>query len=273
MMKSNSNSVLDEMRAAPIVPTVFPLAADILCNYARVLSEEGYPCLELLSRPLDRAIQTFREIRTRPERRLVHWGIGTILTERAAQQAAELRPDFLVSPAFSQRVLKIASEAGIPYIPGVHSFQDVQDALEAFEEQGLKLKLLKLCPIYGLTSEYVAALCGCYPGILFCPTGEVTLENYREWKQMPGIAAPMGSRFIPQGALERGDFAEVRSRLRDFRLLAGSPSLPSASRPQKSAKALVTSSRRKQKTPNKPVARLIPSATPISNSWSTSKPS
>jgi len=264
-----NESIVDQIVRAPIVPTVMPLSADMLGGYARALFDEGYPCLELLSRPLHQALEIFREIRSRPERKLVHWGIGTILTERAARQAVELSPDFLVSPAFSRRVLKVAAQAGIPYVPGVRTFQDVQDVLDAFEDHGLELRLLKLCPIYGLTREYVEALCGCYPGIVFCPTGEVTLENYPDWKQVPGIVAPMGSRFIPLATLERGDFAEVRSRLRAYRRLAGSSSKPAVSRAQRSARTLAPRNGKKRN----PDGQATSISASMATTWAAQKPS
>jgi 2-dehydro-3-deoxyphosphogluconate aldolase/(4S)-4-hydroxy-2-oxoglutarate aldolase len=155
-----------------------------------------------------------------PARKLVYWGIGTLKSRTDALDAAELRPDFFVSPAFSRRVLEVAVDRGIPYIPAVYTFQDVQDVLDVFDEFGLSVQLLKLCPIYGLTAEYVRSMAACFPGIFFCPTGEITLENYSQWKRLPAIAAPMGSRLIPRVLLERNDFVAVRHRLRELRELA-----------------------------------------------------
>jgi 2-keto-3-deoxy-6-phosphogluconate aldolase len=60
----------------------------------------------------------------------------------------------------------------------------------------------------------------CFPGIRFCPTGEVTLDNYCYWKQMPEIVAPMGSRIISRELLQAGDFGEIRKRLRLLRGLS-----------------------------------------------------
>lgn len=51
-----------------------------------------------------------------PERHSVPWGIGAITNREAPLRAAELQPDFLISPAFSRRVLELAVEAGIPYV-------------------------------------------------------------------------------------------------------------------------------------------------------------
>ncbi|HIE43604.1 MAG TPA: hypothetical protein EYP78_02260 [Candidatus Omnitrophica bacterium] len=73
-------------------------------------------------------------------------------------------------------MLKIAKQARIPYIPGVRTFQDVQDIWEASEEEKLELKVLKICPVIGITPEYINCLSSCYPGITFCPTGTVGIE-------------------------------------------------------------------------------------------------
>jgi 2-dehydro-3-deoxyphosphogluconate aldolase/(4S)-4-hydroxy-2-oxoglutarate aldolase len=215
-----ASTVLQELLNAPIAPTVYPFSADILCSYARALKAEGFPLLEVLARPAEATFRVIQEINVRPERHLIHWGIGTILTESLARQAIALQPDFLVSPAFSRRVLHVAVQAGIPYIPGVCTFQDVQDVLEAFEAEGLRVQVLKLCPIEGITSDYVRMLGGCYPNIAFCPTGEVTLENLGAWKSTPYIAAPMGSLFVPETALEQRDFEAVRRHLRIIREVA-----------------------------------------------------
>jgi 2-dehydro-3-deoxyphosphogluconate aldolase/(4S)-4-hydroxy-2-oxoglutarate aldolase len=205
---------------APILPTVLPIGVEHLCQFARCLHEEGYPALEILARPLEAAIHVFEQISTRPERQLLRWGLGTLRSERDAAAAVAVKPDFLVSPAFSRRVLQVAVQANIPYIPAVQTFQDVQNVLDAFDEHGLEVKLLKLCPVFGLTRQYVEAMCGCFPGIMFCPTGEVLLDNYIAWKSIPGIVAPMGSEFVPRAMLESNDIATIRSRLKQIRQLA-----------------------------------------------------
>lgn len=213
-------ALIDAVIAAPILPTVYPTDVETLCRYAVVLYEEGYPALEILARPLDQALAALREIAERPEYKLVRWGLGTMRTASDARAAVELGPAFLVSPAFSSRVLQVAVQAGTPYIPAVHTFQDVQDVLDAFNEYGWGVRLLKLCPVFGLTREYVESLCGCFPGISYCPTGEVEMDNYSHWKQTRGIVAPMGSGFVPRGLLESGDWAAVRDRLQEIRSLS-----------------------------------------------------
>jgi 2-dehydro-3-deoxyphosphogluconate aldolase/(4S)-4-hydroxy-2-oxoglutarate aldolase len=217
----NPADLVGLIQKAPILPTVYPTDVETLCRYADILHEEGYPALELLGRPHEQALTAMSRIVESPQRHKIKWGLGTVRNHAAARQAVALRPDFIVSPAFSRRVLDMAVQADVPYIPGVHTFQNVQDVIEAFEDCGLTVQVLKLCPVFGLTAEYVQALRGCFPGIVFCPTGEITFENYLEWKQIPGIVAPMGSQLVPKDWLDTGDFESVRHRLRQYRELAG----------------------------------------------------
>jgi 2-dehydro-3-deoxyphosphogluconate aldolase/(4S)-4-hydroxy-2-oxoglutarate aldolase len=216
-------NIVDKLACAPVVPTVLPISVDILARYIQVLHEEDYPALEVLCRPAEDAVDLVKEINSRPERGLIALGMGTVTSERTARLASELRPDFLVSPAFSRSVLSVAVEAGIPYIPAVEGFQDVQDVLDAFGEHGLAVELLKLCPVINIGQDYIRMLCNCFPGIRFCPTGDPKLESLQtfvEWKRRPGIAAPMSAAFVPRKMLIDGDFDAVRQRLRHLRSLS-----------------------------------------------------
>jgi 2-dehydro-3-deoxyphosphogluconate aldolase/(4S)-4-hydroxy-2-oxoglutarate aldolase len=217
-----AGSLLEQIIQAPVLPTVFPLEADTLCAYAEALHAEGYPALEVLARPLEQALGVMRQVMRSPQRRLIAWGMGTVLTESAARQAVELQPDFLVSPAFSRRVLHVAAQAGIPYIPGVRTFQDVQAVLDAFEDEGLTVEVLKLCPIEGVTLEYMRSLSGCFPGIVFCPSGTLPLAEIARWTRLPYLAAPMDSKFVSQELLETRDVEGIRKHLRMIRRFAES---------------------------------------------------
>ena len=208
-----------EMAKKPIWPTVYPLSADILAPYMQVLHEQKYSLLEILARPLEQALDVFRQVNELPIRKKITVGFGTVLTAKAALKALQLEPDFIVSPAFSPKVLDLCVEAGVPYIPGISTFQDVQDVLEAFESHGLELKMLKFCPLMTwMTPSYLKCLGGCYPNIRFCVTGsrDLSMEDNFSYRQAPCVGAAIGSQFIPQELLEKKDFETVRKCLVDI---------------------------------------------------------
>lgn len=204
-----SKSILE----SPIVPTVYPVDANALCHYAKILHDRSFQLLELLARPADEAMRVMREVMDRPEREKVLWGMGTVRFRKDAEAAVALRPDFIVSPAFSESVLDVATEAGIPYIPAGQTFQEIQNILDAYQRRDLCLRIIKLCPVFNLDERYVQSLRGCYPEVLFCPTGEVTMENLEHWSHMEGIASSMGSRFVPAEWIAARDHKSISDRL------------------------------------------------------------
>ena len=211
------DEVLADILRTPAMINLYPREADTVRRYVRVLREEGYAALEILARPPTAALTLFKELSAGPERHLLRLGLGTVKTRRDAEQAVSVKPDFLVSPAFSRRVLEVAVEADLPYIPGVCTLQDVQDVLDAFEDVGREVKVLKLCPMAVLNAEYVRILGAIYPGIMFCPTGTVTLEELPEWSGMPNIGPAMQSEYVPDELFETRDWDGVRRCLRTVR--------------------------------------------------------
>lgn len=215
-------SVLDKFLRAPVVPTVFPMPLEHVAHFIRLLHEEDYPTIEILCRPPEAAFRLMRLLNRRPERKLISLSIGTVLTEDIARQAVRLQPDVLVSPAFSRRVLDIAFRAGVAYVPGVSSFQDVQDVVEAFAEKNIELKILKMCPFITITPQYLEMLAGCYPGIVFCPSGDPqidSLRTYARWRSKPLIGPPMSSGFIPRVFLDKNNTTAIRKALKKIRRL------------------------------------------------------
>jgi 2-dehydro-3-deoxyphosphogluconate aldolase/(4S)-4-hydroxy-2-oxoglutarate aldolase len=219
---ANLQSSMDDLAAllarAPAIPTLMPVCGATLSRYAAMLAEERFPALEVLARPVERLVPALREVFSAPERLVVRWGVGTVTTRAVAIEVVRLQPDFLVSPAFSKSVLQVAVESGIPYIPGVATLQDVQNVVDAFEDFGLRV--LKLCPVFHLSTTYVEALAGCFPGIRFCPTGEITIENFQQWAQSPAIMAPMGGALIPVEFIESQREGAFRERSRLLRRLS-----------------------------------------------------
>lgn len=204
---------------SPIIPTIYPDDPQAITAYAETLIDSGYMAMEILARPLDAALPVMRALSQWERRGEISVGIGTMNSAAIALEAVDVQPDFLVSPAFSPRVLEVAVRHDIPYIPAVRTFQDLQNVIDAMGDHRLRPRVLKLCPVFGLTADYIRALCGCFPGIRFCPTGEITLENYLEWMKMDGIVAPMGSGFVPASWILQGDAERIRERLRLIRRL------------------------------------------------------
>ncbi len=210
------------IRGAPHLPTIFPADVDpeALCRVADLMAQEGYAAIEVLCRPFETAMELLGEVFARPQRRAVFWGIGTLKGRSDAQAAAALKPDFLVSAAFSQPVFEVALAHDISYFPGFETIRDAQEILEIVQEAGRPLELLKLCPCWDARPLYLAALGQIFPGVAFCPSGDVALHNYVHYLQMPNMCAPMGADLVPRPYFQKRDFDAIQQRLRVLKIMA-----------------------------------------------------
>ncbi len=217
-MKGN---VLEALAAAPAQLNIMPrFSVDTVCEYINVVHEERFPVLEILGRPMDDALKILAGVCERPERSKVFMAIGTVLTRSQAEQVVALKPDLVVSAAFSRRVLDVTVDAGIDYVPAVSSLQDIQDILDAYEDVGREVKVLKVCPVMLANIEMVSIFSAIFPGIKFCPTGTIELEDIATWKAMHWMGAPMERWFVPDSLIESHDWDAVRTKLRQIRVQA-----------------------------------------------------
>ena len=209
-----NDATIDRLRSAGMIPTVLPRDEAGLVVLMQALADAEYPALEVLCRPKEQALPLVARLNAVPERKRILLGLGTVLTADDARDALSLEPDFVVSPAFSERVLGVCVDHHTPYLPGISTFQDVQDVWEAFHDRGVKLRALKLCPCDGVDESFLAMLGGAFPGIEYFPSGMVTLGNYGVWKARHGVAAPMGGSLVPADMIDRANRDEIAERLR-----------------------------------------------------------
>ena len=216
-----NHDVLESLKTAPIQCNVHPvLSVDALAGFAEILHEEGYPLFEVLGRPMDDAEPLIRAFSETPQRKLLYLAVGTLKTQADAERAVALDADLLVSATFSRRILDVAVEADVPYMPGISTLQDIQNVHDAFEDVGRTVKVLKLCPVDFIGMPLVEIMATIYPDVMFGPTGTVELEDLPTWRQLPFISAPMQS-YIPEEMIAAGDWDGVRELLRKARQLAG----------------------------------------------------
>ncbi|MBN1555370.1 MAG: bifunctional 4-hydroxy-2-oxoglutarate aldolase/2-dehydro-3-deoxy-phosphogluconate aldolase [Phycisphaerae bacterium] len=214
-------SLLQAYLDAPVSVNVFPRHdVDALCALIDVMADEGFRLLEILARPVEDALLLLRELNDRPQRANVRLAVGTLKRAAETRRFAELQPDMLVSPAFSRNILDVAAEFDLPYLPGVCTLQDIQDVIDAFDEVGRDVRILKLCPVEIMTWNYVRMISCIHPEITFCPTGTITLGDLSMWRSLPCIGPAMEDHFVPSEMIDTGDEIRIRRRLQEIRRMA-----------------------------------------------------
>lgn len=124
-------------------------------------------------------------------------GAGTIINAEQCKDAIKKGAKFIVSPGFSDSVLKVCQENNIPYLPGVVTPTEIMHALDS------GLTYLKFFPagVYG-GLKALKALSAAFPQVKFMPTGGVDNSNLAEFAAAPFIFAIGGSWLLKGNIVE-----------------------------------------------------------------------
>lgn len=134
-------------------------------------------------------------------------GAGTITNVGEARAAVAAGAQFLIAPNYSRDVQALAEAAGVLYIPGVWTAQEVAVARSA------GLGCVKLFPASTGGIPHLKALRDPFPEMLWIPTGGVTSENALSWLDAGAFALGMGSGLSKLSPDELAGFvARVRAR-------------------------------------------------------------
>lgn len=114
-------------------------------------------------------------------------GAGTVLEPTSARLALISGAQFIVSPAFNPKVAKLCNLYQIPYIPGVFTPREVQEALSYGSE------VLKLFPGDLASPKMIKALKGPFPYLDLLPSGGVNVDNLFDWFKAGAVAVSAGT--------------------------------------------------------------------------------
>lgn len=135
-------------------------------------------------------------------------GAGTVLDPVSARLAILAGAQFVVSPSFSPEVAKMCNLYQIPYVPGVLTPREAQEALEYGSE------LIKLFPGDITSAKMIKDLKGPYPYLNILPSGGVNEENVSEWVAAGATAVSAGGGVTAPAS--QGNYAAVTENARQF---------------------------------------------------------
>ena len=193
-----------------IVPVVIGVEhADDAAPLAQALLEGGLNVIEITFRAAN-AAEVVRVIAQKvPE---IILGAGTLLTVEQLRQARDAGAQFGVAPGLNLEVVSAAKEMKIPFIPGVMTPSEVENAFAA------GCRLLKFFPANiagGVPMLKALAAPYAHTGVKFIALGGIKAENMREYLAEPIVAAVGGSWLVEPAILAKRDWKTVTARTRE----------------------------------------------------------
>lgn len=202
-------TVFDQLARYRVVPVVGLERADSAVPLAEALSSGGLPLIEITFRTAA-AADAVRAIRRELPQVLV--GAGTILTLENLEAAKASGAAFAVAPGLNPQIVRQARQIGLPFIPGVATPTEIEQALS------LGCQLLKFFPaeaLGGVAMLEVLAAPFRHTGVRFMPTGGVNSANLISYLRLDIVAAAGGSWLAQSADISSGKWDDVRQRCRE----------------------------------------------------------
>lgn len=195
-------SIADILALSRFIPVATIERAEDAVPLARALLAGGVRVIEVTLRT-EAALAAIRAIAAEaPE---IAVGAGTALKPEDLAEAAAAGARFAVSPGFTAELCAAAKrQPTLPWLPGVAT---PSEAMQAMAAGYLHLKFFPAEASGGVKA--LKDLHGPFPGLRFCPTGGVGLENAAAYLALPNVVAVGGSALTPKDALKAGDWARV----------------------------------------------------------------
>jgi 2-dehydro-3-deoxyphosphogluconate aldolase/(4S)-4-hydroxy-2-oxoglutarate aldolase len=196
----------DLLDLAPVIPVLTLEGPADGVPVARALVAGGLPVLEVTLRTPG-ALEAVRAIAAEVPGAVV--GVGTVVETAQFAAARQAGARFAVSPGHTDRLLRAAAEAGLPFLPGMATASEAM----TLAERGYRC--LKFFPAESSGGAgFLRALQAPLPTLRFCPTGGIDAQRAVEYLALPNVPCVGGSWPVPASAVAAADWRRIEDLAR-----------------------------------------------------------
>ncbi|MDP3685095.1 MAG: bifunctional 4-hydroxy-2-oxoglutarate aldolase/2-dehydro-3-deoxy-phosphogluconate aldolase [Ignavibacteria bacterium] len=128
------------------------------------------------------------------------FGMGSILNEQMAIDAANAGACYIVSPVYKREIIDAAHRFNLPVMPGAFSPTEILDAFEYGAD------VVKVFPADVLGMDFFKGIKAPMPHLKLMPTGGVNLTNAGEWLKAGACAVGIGTALLNKKAIDENRF-------------------------------------------------------------------
>lgn len=192
----------------PVIPVLVVDDVEHALPLARALVAGGLPVLEVTLRTAV-ALEAIERMASVPGAVV---GAGTVLSPADLDAARRAGARFAVSPGLEPALSEAAAASDIPLLPGVMT---PSEAMAARARGFTFLKLFPAAVAGGV--GFLKALGGPLPDLIFCPTGGIGADTFRDYLALSNVHCVGGSWVAPASVLRDGDWGRVTELARETR--------------------------------------------------------
>lgn len=189
------------LKQGPVVPVIVIKKIEQAVPLAKALVKGGINVLEVTLRT-ECAIEAIRLIAKEVPEAIV--GAGTVINTKQLMEVSQAGAQFAISPGLTEELLAAAVEGNIPLIPGISTVSELMLGLD------YGLKEFKFFPAEANGGvKALKAIAGPFSQVRFCPTGGISLTNYRDYLALDSVLCIGGSWLVPEEALSTGNYEKI----------------------------------------------------------------
>ena len=196
----------DVLRACRVLPVVTAKDVTSTVALARALQRGGMAAIEITLRT-PAALDSIRAVQQEVPELLV--AAGTVNTPADLERVAQAGVKLALSPGATPDLLRAAAQAEIDFIPGVATASELMVGI------GHGFEVFKLFPAAALGgTAMLRALGGPFPDVLFCPTGGLNPDNFRDYLDLPNVICCGGSWMVAGELVDNGHWEQIEALAR-----------------------------------------------------------
>ncbi len=201
--------VFNRMVSEGLIPVIRVSSASEAVDVADAIKEGGVTLIEI-TMSVPGAIDTIKELTQKYKDEII-MGAGTILDPETARAALLAGAQFIVTPALNLDVIQLAHRYSAVVVPGAMTPTEILTAWNAGAD------MVKVFPAAQLGGpEYIKALKGPLPQILYVPTGGVNLQNTGAFIKAGATALGVGGELVDKKAVKEKKFNIITENTRAF---------------------------------------------------------
>ena len=198
---------LERLREQRLISVIRASSPAIALSSADAVAKGGIVLVEITFTVPD-ATHVMSELRMHAD---LVVGAGTVLTAHQAEQALEAGARFIVAPNLSLEVARVAREAGVMYVPGAYTTNEILAARAAGAH------VIKVYPV-GVAGgpAYIRVIRDPLPDVPMLAAGGTDLENTVPFLQAGCVGVGLGGALADPALAAAGRFDEITRRARAF---------------------------------------------------------
>ncbi len=194
-------SPAEVLHDGPVIPVIVINQLEHAVPLAEALLAGGVRVLEVTLRT-PAALDAIKMISSRLPDAIV--GAGTVTNARELQSVQDAGGMFAISPGITPCLLDASLHGSIPLIPGIATASELMVGMEnGFDH----FKFFPAEAAGGI--KMLKSLAGPFPDMTFCPTGGISMNNYRDYLSLASVACVGGSWLAPADAVTHGEWNRI----------------------------------------------------------------